>query len=200
MAKEKKQRNNDIYSAYRAGESIYSIAKHHALSWTRAAQIIKEMMPQEDRLFIVYRATNKVNGLKYIGSTIQPLPCRMAEHANSPLSALADAFNEYGFDSFVWEVVEICSNQEEMADREIFWINNGKTNQPEFGYNKTATRRRIREETTEFERKPRIIFEATPETIEKLKVLSTRLDQTVSSTARRAVMEFIAKMDKNECP
>lgn len=47
-------------------------------------------------------------------------------------------------------------------------------------------------------KKPRVIFEATPETIERVKAVAHRIDQTVSGTVRRAVVEFLDRMEKDD--
>lgn len=44
-------------------------------------------------------------------------------------------------------------------------------------------------------RKPRIIFEATPETVERVRFVAQRIDQTVSGVVRRAVIEFLERME-----
>lgn len=84
----------------------------------------------------VYRLVNKVNNSVYVGSTIKP-DKRLAEHRTSALSdrtqaasaELKEAFKEYGWDNFEFEILEnvseITSNGKTnnlLADRENHWL------------------------------------------------------------------------------
>ena len=59
---------------------------------------------------LVYCATNKVNGKKYIGVTSKALVGRMRNHRNSAHSKSFFAFHcairKYGFEAFSWEILK----------------------------------------------------------------------------------------------
>jgi group I intron endonuclease len=61
---------------------------------------------------IIYCATNKVNGKKYVGQTRQTLPGRIRGHkyaANSNgKTVFAKAIRKYGFENFEWEIIGEC--------------------------------------------------------------------------------------------
>ena len=74
----------------------------------------------------IYKITNKVNGKVYVGQS-QDIERRWGEHKreldngehnNKHLQA---AYNKYGADNFVWEIVEEYEECE-LDDREIFYI------------------------------------------------------------------------------
>ncbi len=72
----------------------------------------------------VYCFHNQVNGKKYIGRTIHLIQ-RYSNHKHAhktnryPNTALYRAFNKYGWDNFVFGIVEEC---EDDKDREMYWI------------------------------------------------------------------------------
>lgn len=69
----------------------------------------------------VYKITNRLNGKIYIGQTKQSLEKRFMQHlhTNSPLG---QAMRQCGTDNFTIEVIEECENQEQLNEREKFWI------------------------------------------------------------------------------
>lgn len=71
----------------------------------------------------VYKATNILNGHTYIGKTIN-FTRRINEHKNHAKKdggAFHKAILEYGFDSFVFEIIEECA-PEDLNQREIYYI------------------------------------------------------------------------------
>lgn len=77
---------------------------------------------------IVYLITNIINGKQYVGKTVRSLNIRWREHVkaareNEPLSMLiVRAIKKYGKESFKHKILEECSNEDELNEREIFWI------------------------------------------------------------------------------
>lgn len=79
---------------------------------------------------VVYMAINKINGKKYVGSTFQTLASRMTKHKNSSFdeeslnynTKIAEAFREYGWDNFEWQVLEIVKDKEKLRQVECYWI------------------------------------------------------------------------------
>ena len=84
---------------------------------------------------VIYKITNLLNEKIYIGQTRQPIEQRFLQHfkADSPLG---QDMREYGIENFTIEIIERCKNQEQLNEREIFWINALNSKQPN-GYNVT---------------------------------------------------------------
>ncbi len=78
---------------------------------------------------IIYKATNKINNKIYIGQTIKTLEERIYHHvyrANHSLDIththFINAIRKYGEENFIWEVIDKGENQEELNEKEIYWI------------------------------------------------------------------------------
>lgn len=85
---------------------------------------------------VVYVVTNKINGKKYVGQTVQTLKGRWSYH-KSPASrclGLKSAIEKYGVDNFVIKEVAKASSQEEMDALEKEWIVKENSMSPN-GYN-----------------------------------------------------------------
>lgn len=82
---------------------------------------------------VIYKITNLLNEKIYIGQTKQPIEKRFLQHskANSPLG---QAMRECGLENFTIEIVERCKNQNELNEREKFWIKVLRSKSPN-GYN-----------------------------------------------------------------
>ena len=87
----------------------------------------------------IYKITNLYNNKSYIGKSIH-IPRRFREHRSpnewkrTPNKPLYLAFQKYGLDAFTFEVIEQC-NEEQLNEREIYWIEYYQTTNEEFGYN-----------------------------------------------------------------
>lgn len=92
---------------------------------------------------VVYMATNKLNGKRYVGSTSQTLANRMTKHKNSSFdndslnynTKIGEAFREYGWDNFEWQVLEIVKDKAELRQIECYWIGYFGAYQDDKGYN-----------------------------------------------------------------
>ena len=86
----------------------------------------------------VYQIRNIVNNKVYIGSAVD-LDRRKREHFNKLSKGkhcnpkLQNAYNKYGHDNFIFEVVEQVDNKEYLIEREQFYID--KFNVVQEGYN-----------------------------------------------------------------
>lgn len=81
----------------------------------------------EVKNMIVYKITNKQNGKIYIGQTINSLEDRWKRHQNDALHNIIDthfarAIRYYGVDNFVAEIIDTATTQEELTQKEYYWI------------------------------------------------------------------------------
>lgn len=88
---------------------------------------------------IVYKITNTVNGMEYVGQTVQTLRERWVEHIShartgATQSYIARAINKYGPRSFFVDVLNVCTNHEALDAVETFYIKLLNTKVPN-GYN-----------------------------------------------------------------
>lgn len=88
---------------------------------------------------IIYKATNKTNGKVYIGQTCNTLEYRKNQHERDCKyhrnSYFHEALLKYGFDQFVWEVIDSSETQEGIDELEKKYITEYKATNKEFGYN-----------------------------------------------------------------
>jgi len=87
---------------------------------------------------LIYKVTNRINGKIYIGKTSKTLEHRKFEHekiskGNSNL-IFHRAIRKYGIESFKWETLCKCENDEELNLKEIEFINKFNS-MPPVGYN-----------------------------------------------------------------
>jgi group I intron endonuclease len=94
--------------------------------------------------FIVYKITCKTNNKIYIGQTNKTLEERLRKHFNFAFTEVersknhkfARAIRKYGKEAFYIEEIERVNSQEELDEREFYWIN--YYNAVEEGYNSRA--------------------------------------------------------------
>lgn len=73
--------------------------------------------------YLIYVATNKINGKKYVGKTYN-FEKRKREH----LYAMDDdipfhrALKKYSFENFEWEIIDRAKTESEIAEKEVYWI------------------------------------------------------------------------------
>lgn len=78
---------------------------------------------------LIYRALFP-NGKSYIGQTNQLLEKRIRQHkikSKDGKEVFHKAIRKYGFDVISWSVIEEVETQEELNEREIYWIDYFKT-------------------------------------------------------------------------
>lgn len=76
---------------------------------------------------IVYKITNKINGKVYIGQTIRPIEQRYKRHINDAMNNVlnthfARAIRKYGQENFICEQIDTANTQEELTNKEQYWI------------------------------------------------------------------------------
>ena len=72
-------------------------------------------------MVVVYKITNLSNEKIYVGQTRQRIEKRFLQHSKSN-SPLGKAMRECGLENFTIEIIERCETQEELNEREKFWI------------------------------------------------------------------------------
>lgn len=89
----------------------------------------------------IYKITNIVNNKIYIGQTSKTIEERFAAHIKKAKQHtnryLYDAMNKYGYDKFFIEEIENISD-DQLDEREIYWIAFYNSTNPEIGYNMTS--------------------------------------------------------------
>lgn len=94
----------------------------------------------------IYKITNKINNKVYIGQSKQ-VEHRLREHQLRPFRGdektnkeynkyLYKAIRKYGLENFSFDILEECL-EEELADKESYYINLFHSNEEQFGYNNT---------------------------------------------------------------
>lgn len=86
----------------------------------------------------IYKITNKINGKCYIGQSVY-IRHRWIEHKYKAFTLkdnnyFHNALRKYGWDNFNFEVIEQCE-QNELSDKEIYWIKYYDSTNKEKGYN-----------------------------------------------------------------
>lgn len=85
---------------------------------------------------VIYCITCLINGKKYVGQTKRPLKVRFREHTSKNF-LIGKVIRKYGTENFTIEEIEKCMNQEQLNEREMFWIAHFNCMIPN-GYNCTS--------------------------------------------------------------
>ena len=72
-------------------------------------------------MMAVYKVTNLSNEKIYVGQTRQKIEKSSLQHSKSN-SLMGQAMREWGLENFTIEIIERCETQEELNEREKFWI------------------------------------------------------------------------------
>lgn len=87
---------------------------------------------------IIYKATNQLNNLSYIGQTVTSLNQRKHGHISCaklrPESYFHRAIRKYGSENFEWEIIDYGIDCDDLNQKEIYWISHYNTYKGE-GYN-----------------------------------------------------------------
>lgn len=85
---------------------------------------------------IIYKITNKINNKSYVGQTTQKISERWRKHLKSTTkcTAMHNAIQKYGKESFTVEIVCTCISKEDLNEKESYYIKLFNTLSPH-GYN-----------------------------------------------------------------
>ena len=89
---------------------------------------------------LIYCAHNIFTGKKYIGQTKQQFNLRIKQHkkdTNRLDYLFYRAIKKYGWDCFIWGIVEEC-DLEKLNEKEEYWISYYKSNHKNYGYNMSS--------------------------------------------------------------
>lgn len=87
----------------------------------------------------IYKITNLANNKLYIGQS-RDLKARIAKHKYLLKNSLhfnhhlQSAYNKYGMNSFIFEIIEYC-NEDELNEHECHWILHFNSHNRKYGYN-----------------------------------------------------------------
>lgn len=88
---------------------------------------------------LIYKITNIKNKKLYIGQTIRSTKQRKSEHFRDAdygdPRPLYQAIRKYGKENFIIEQIDLAQTQEELNQKEEFWIKELKAHITEWGYN-----------------------------------------------------------------
>ena len=89
-------------------------------------------------MITIYKVTNTVNGMAYVGQTSRNIRERLSKHKNDTRSRfkvfkLQKAMLEYGADKFKIEAIDCAKTKDEANEKEVQWI--AKLDSIKNGYN-----------------------------------------------------------------
>ena len=85
--------------------------------------------------YYIYKRTNLINGMIYIGQTTKDPKIRW-NGENSSNQEIGKAIREFGKENFKDEIIDYASNREELNKKEIYWIKYYNSTDPSIGYNR----------------------------------------------------------------
>ena len=96
----------------------------------------------EDKMGVIYKITNLINGKIYIGQTVVTEPQRWQNHVwhayNDPKNDavyLCNAIKKYGKENFKREIIDEADTRDELNNKEIQYILLYNSTDPSIGYN-----------------------------------------------------------------
>jgi group I intron endonuclease len=129
--------------------------------------------PYRGNVMIIYKTVNVLNGKFYVGQDSKNNP----EYLGSG-TLLKRAIEKHGRNNFIKETLEVCSTQEELNEREKYWIK--ETKAQELGYNIAEGGQGGNTYSEETKQKVSEFFKGryvSPETIEKRKETRRKREQ-----------------------
>ena len=150
-----------------------------------------------EKSFVVYLLTDLTNSKKYVGKTTQMLKIRLSAHKCNKKTRIGRAIRSHGWENFKVEILEECTTEAELDEREMYWIKTLNTRHPN-GYNLTdggegSTGRKCSEKvrTNHYKRAVRCIdtnevFSSVKDAAEHLKISTNSICKVCHGIAIRA--------------
>lgn len=88
--------------------------------------------------YIIYKHTNRINNLVYIGQTKNNPNTRWQNGNGYKRQDFYKAIEEFGWDNFDHEIIEKNLTSEEADELERYWIQYYHSDDPNYGYNKDS--------------------------------------------------------------
>lgn len=90
----------------------------------------------------IYKITNSKNNKVYIGQTIRPIEQRFRRHISDAMNGILDthfarAIRKHGPECFSVECIDTATTQEELTEKERYWIDYYRSTESSLGYNET---------------------------------------------------------------
>lgn len=104
---------------------------------------------------VIYKITCLKNNKIYIGQTKNTSRRRFEHHVKGALTNdldthLARAIRKYGPENFILEDIDFAENQEDLTEKEYYWINFYESFKPDIGYNETNNKNKCGGNTYKF--------------------------------------------------
>ena len=91
----------------------------------------------------IYKITNKINNKIYFGQTTRDINKRISDYKKCVVNTkhidqsmvILSAMRKYEFTNFIFEVIDYAKNQDELNDKEIYYISKYDSTNKQIGYN-----------------------------------------------------------------
>ena len=90
----------------------------------------------KDIVGLIYKISNPFNNKTYIGQTYRSLTNRIQDYRKVKVNTyLSKAFNKYGFNNFIFEIIDVGYSIDDLNQKEIDYIKQYNSNHRDYGYN-----------------------------------------------------------------
>jgi len=93
---------------------------------------------EEEYIMFVYKTTNLITNLIYIGQHIYKKEIKNPKYYLGSGTLLLESIKDYGRQNHEREILEYCDNFKQLNEREIYWIDKYDSINPEIGMNISA--------------------------------------------------------------
>ena len=97
---------------------------------------VEKFKGEDNKYYFVYKTTCLINNKIYIGKRVC-LENTLAPTYLGSGTSITNAIKKYGTENFTREILEFCHNNEELCEREKYWISIFRSTDRKVGYNLT---------------------------------------------------------------